>query len=98
MIAGHALRVSDPGQTLAFDHAMAPVLALCGVVQNGTVLMLESALPIGPSFLTAAQATPEPPVRLWALKPQRLEETNAEFSTSGRAIGLCQTRFERLGG
>ncbi len=50
MIAGHALRVSDPGQTLAFDHAMAPVLALCGVVQNGTVLMLESALPIGPSF------------------------------------------------
>ena len=56
MIAGHALRVSDPGQTLAFDHAMAPVLALCGVVQNGTVLMLESALPIGPSFLTAAQA------------------------------------------
>ena len=30
MIAGHALRVSDPGQTLAFDHAMAPVLALCG--------------------------------------------------------------------
>lgn len=41
MIAGHALRVSDPGQTLAFDHAMAPVLALCGVVQNGTVLRLK---------------------------------------------------------
>ena len=50
MIAGHALRGSDSGQTLAFDHAMAPVLALCGVVQNGTVLMLESALQLGHRF------------------------------------------------
>ena len=96
MIAGHALRVSDPGQTLAFDHAMAPVLALCGVVQNGTVLMLKA--PADWAIVSRRLRQHEPPVRLWALKPHRLEETNAEFSTSGRAIGLCQTRFERLGG
>ena len=75
-----------------------PCLPSVALSKNGTVLMFESALQLGHRFLTAAQATSEPPVRLWALKPQRLEERNAEFSTSGRAIGLCQTRFERLGG
>jgi hypothetical protein len=69
---------------------MAPVVALCGVVQNGTVLMLESALPIRPLIVSdggipSSQPTPEPPVRLWALKPQRLEETNAEMNFQPQA-------------
>ena len=34
MIAG-AVRGPDSGQTLAFDHAMAPVLALCGQKRHG---------------------------------------------------------------